>query len=39
VEAAVTEAVQTGNGPAEIGGALGTRETGDFIVRTLRTRM
>jgi 3-isopropylmalate dehydrogenase len=38
VEAAVTEAVQTGNGPAEIGGALGTRETGDFIVRTLRTR-
>jgi 3-isopropylmalate dehydrogenase len=39
VEAAVTEAVQTGNGPAEIGGALGTRETGDFIVRALRTRM
>lgn len=37
VEAAVREAVATGNGPAEIGGTLGTRETGDFIARQIAT--
>src|SRR5262249_12710616 len=31
IESAVHEAVVTGNGTREIGGALGTRETGDFI--------
>jgi 3-isopropylmalate dehydrogenase len=31
VEAAVKEAVVTGNGTNEIGGSLGTRETGDWI--------
>jgi 3-isopropylmalate dehydrogenase len=36
VEAAVKGAVQAGEGPAEIGGALGTRETGDAIVARLR---
>jgi 3-isopropylmalate dehydrogenase len=31
IEAAVKHAVVTGNGTKEIGGSLGTRETGDFI--------
>ena len=31
VEAAVKESVVTGHGTAEIGGTLGTRETGDYI--------
>jgi 3-isopropylmalate dehydrogenase len=31
VEAAVQQAVATGQGTAEIGGSLGTRETGDYI--------
>ena len=41
IEAAVKEAVVTGNGTAEIGGSLGTRETGDYIavrVRAARPR-
>jgi isocitrate/isopropylmalate dehydrogenase len=37
VEAAVAESVTSGNGTAEIGGSLGTRETGDFIARRIRT--
>jgi 3-isopropylmalate dehydrogenase len=36
VEAAVKHAVVTGNGTAEIGGILGTRETGDFIAGAVR---
>ena len=36
LEAAVTDAVVSGNGPAEIGGALGTRETGDYIAKNDR---
>ncbi len=36
VEAAVKEAVLTGNGTREIGGTLGTRETGDFIAGAIR---
>ena len=39
VEAAVKEAVITGHGTAEIGGALGTRETGDYIANRIRTRL
>jgi 3-isopropylmalate dehydrogenase len=31
IESAVRESVATSNGTAEIGGALGTRETGDYI--------
>jgi len=31
IEAAVHDAVATGNGTKEIGGSLGTRETGDYI--------
>ena len=38
VEAAVTDSVVTGHGTAEIGGTLGTRETGDYIAKTIRTR-
>jgi 3-isopropylmalate dehydrogenase len=37
IEAAVKESVVTGNGTAEIGGSLGTRETGDFIAHLIRT--
>jgi len=37
VEAAVKESVRTRNGTADIGGALGTRETGDYIARTVRS--
>ena len=36
VETAVRTAVQGGNGPADIGGSLGTRETGDFIAAAIR---
>lgn len=36
VEAAVREAVEAGEGPAEIGGSLGTKETGDAIVNRIR---
>jgi 3-isopropylmalate dehydrogenase len=36
IERAVTEAVQSGEGPAEIGGTLGTRETGDCIAAKIR---
>lgn len=35
VEAAVKHAVTTGQGPVEIGGKLGTRETGDVIVKEI----
>jgi 3-isopropylmalate dehydrogenase len=38
VEAAVEQAVVTGNGPAEIGGKLGTRETGDYVVNVIRSK-
>ena len=39
VEAAVQQAVASGHGTREIGGSLGTRETGDYIAaRVLRTR-
>jgi 3-isopropylmalate dehydrogenase len=37
IEAAVKEAVVSGNGTQEIGGSLGTRETGDFIARLVTT--
>ena len=30
------DAVVTGHGTREIGGALGTRETGDYIVHAIR---
>jgi 3-isopropylmalate dehydrogenase len=36
IEEAVTVAVRTRNGPAEIGGTLGTRETGDFVAGEVR---
>jgi 3-isopropylmalate dehydrogenase len=36
VEAAVRDAVRAGDGPAEIGGSLGTTETGDAIVNRIR---
>jgi 3-isopropylmalate dehydrogenase len=35
IERAVEAAVRTGYGPAEIGGSLGTRETGDYIVQRI----
>ena len=35
IEEAVKEAVVTGNGTAEIGGTLGTRETGDYIASAI----
>ncbi len=38
IEAAVKDAVVTGNGTKEIGGALGTRETGDYIASVVRTQ-
>jgi 3-isopropylmalate dehydrogenase len=37
VEAAVQNAVVSGHGTKEIGGSLGTRETGDYIANVLRT--
>jgi 3-isopropylmalate dehydrogenase len=36
IEAAVQDAVTTGNGTKEIGGSLGTRETGDCIANAIR---
>ncbi|HEY7290793.1 MAG TPA: 3-isopropylmalate dehydrogenase [Vicinamibacterales bacterium] len=36
VEAAVKEAVANGQGTKEIGGTLGTRETGDYITKAIR---
>jgi isocitrate/isopropylmalate dehydrogenase len=36
VEAAVQEAVVAGQGTREIGGSLGTRETGEYIVSRIR---
>jgi len=36
VEAAVKDSVVTGNGTAEIGGTLGTRETGDYIASRIQ---
>ena len=36
IEAAVQDAVVTGHGTREIGGTLGTRETGDYIASHLR---
>ncbi len=36
IEAAVRGAVVAGQGTKEIGGALGTRETGDYIARTIQ---
>jgi 3-isopropylmalate dehydrogenase len=36
IERAVTDAVTTGNVTAEIGGRLGTRETGDYIAQVIR---
>jgi 3-isopropylmalate dehydrogenase len=37
VEAAVKQAVVNGQGTRDIGGALGTRETGDYIVSLIRS--
>src|SRR5581483_1907238 len=37
IEAAVKDAVVTRHGTAEIGGSLGTRETGDFIATQIRS--
>ena len=36
IEAAVKQSVATVNGTAEIGGTLGTRETGDYIAGEIR---
>jgi 3-isopropylmalate dehydrogenase len=36
VEAAVKHAVVTGHGTKDIGGTLGTRETGEFVVKAIR---
>jgi isocitrate/isopropylmalate dehydrogenase len=36
VEAAVQDAVVAGQGTREIGGSLGTRETGDYIAAHIR---
>jgi 3-isopropylmalate dehydrogenase len=36
VESAVKHAVMTGNGTKEIGGSLGTKETGDFIASQIK---
>jgi 3-isopropylmalate dehydrogenase len=38
VEAAVQEAVTSGQGTREIGGSLGTRETGDYISSAIRNQ-
>jgi 3-isopropylmalate dehydrogenase len=37
IDAAVQHAVTTGNGTKEIGGSLGTRETGDYIAAYVQT--
>jgi 3-isopropylmalate dehydrogenase len=39
IEAAVKESVVTGNGTAEIGGTLGTRETGDYIAMKVHSNV
>jgi 3-isopropylmalate dehydrogenase len=36
IEAAVKQAVVNGQGTREIGGSLGTRETGDYIANAIR---
>ncbi len=36
IEAAVKDSVVTGHGTAEIGGSLGTRETGDYIAAAIK---
>ena len=36
IEAAVKESVVTGNGTAEIGGKLGTKQTGDYIAGLIK---
>jgi len=36
IEAAVTDAVAAGQGTQDIGGALGTSETGDWIAARIR---
>jgi 3-isopropylmalate dehydrogenase len=38
IERAVEQSVKAGHGPAEIGGSLGTKETGDYIARAIRAR-
>jgi 3-isopropylmalate dehydrogenase len=38
IEAAVKDSVVTGHGTAEIGGTLGTRETGDYISARIRSQ-
>jgi 3-isopropylmalate dehydrogenase len=38
IEAAVKDAVDTGSGTKDIGGALGTRETGDYVAAAIRER-
>ncbi len=38
IERAVKDAVVGGHGTAEIGGTLGTRETGDYIARALKSK-
>jgi 3-isopropylmalate dehydrogenase len=38
IEAAVKQAVVSGNGTREIGGTLGTRETGDYITALISRR-
>jgi 3-isopropylmalate dehydrogenase len=38
IEAAVKHAVAGGHGPKEIGGSLGTRETGDYIANAIKSR-
>jgi 3-isopropylmalate dehydrogenase len=38
IEACVKDSVVTANGTAEIGGTLGTRETGDYIANVIRTK-
>jgi 3-isopropylmalate dehydrogenase len=37
IERAVEQAVTTVNGPAEIGGSLGTKETGDYIAKAIQS--
>jgi isocitrate/isopropylmalate dehydrogenase len=38
IEAAVKQAVVSGNGTREIGGSLGTKETGDYIREIVLSR-
>jgi len=37
MEAAVKQAVVSGNGTKEIGGTLGTKETGDYVAATIKS--